>query len=292
MALPAHALPPEVLATLRSSTRALALELGVVGLMNVQFAVRGSAVYVIEVNPRASRTIPFISKAIGVPLAKIAAKVMAGATLRELGYTREVVPQHIAVKESVFPFTKFAGVDTILSPEMRSTGEVMGIADNFPDAFYKALLSAYTELPDEGKVFISVKENDKPAAAEVARRLKELGFDIVATKGTREVLERAGVEADIVHKVGQGRPNSVDLLQNGDIALMVNTTEGAKTIRDSRSMRRQTVLSNVPYFTTIAAAVAAVDAIEARRLRPLSVRSLQEYHAHNRELPTARPPKR
>ncbi|MGB5351191.1 MAG: hypothetical protein WBN10_16420, partial [Polyangiales bacterium] len=292
MALPAHALPPDVLATLRSSTRALALELGVVGLMNVQFAVRGSAVYVIEVNPRASRTIPFISKAIGVPLAKIAAKVMAGATLRELGYTREVVPQHIAVKESVFPFTKFAGVDTILSPEMRSTGEVMGIADNFPDAFYKALLSAYTELPDEGKVFISVKDNDKPAAAEVARRLKELGFDIVATKGTREVLERAGVEADIVHKVGQGRPHSVDLLQNGDIALMVNTTEGAKAIRDSRSMRRQTVLSNVPYFTTIAAAVAAVDAIEARRLRPLSVRSLQEYHAHNRELATARPPKR
>ena len=192
MALPAHALPPDVLATLRSSTRALALELGVVGLMNVQFAVRGSAVYVIEVNPRASRTIPFISKAIGVPIAKVAAKVMAGATLRELGYTREIVPKHIAVKESVFPFTKFPGVDTILSPEMRSTGEVMGIADNFPDAFYKALLSAYLELPNEGKVFISVKENDKPAAADLARRLKDLGFDIIATKGTREMLERAG----------------------------------------------------------------------------------------------------
>jgi carbamoyl-phosphate synthase large subunit len=292
MALPAHALPPEVLATLRSSTRALALELGVVGLMNVQFAVRGSAVFVIEVNPRASRTIPFISKAIGVPLAKIAAKVMAGATLRELGYTREIVPQHVAVKESVFPFTKFPGVDTILSPEMRSTGEVMGIAGNFPDAFYKALLSAYTELPDEGKVFISVKENDKPAAAEVARRLKELGFDIVATQGTRAVLERAGVEAENVYKVGEGRPHSVDLLRNGDIALVVNTTEGAKTIRDSRSMRRQTVLSNVPYFTTIAAAVAAVDAIEARRLRPLSVCSLQEYHARNRELATLLPPRR
>jgi carbamoyl-phosphate synthase large subunit len=292
MALPAHALPPDVLATLRSSTRALALELGVVGLMNVQFAVRGSAVYVIEVNPRASRTIPFISKAIGVPLAKVAAKVMAGATLREVGYTREVTTEHIAVKESVFPFTKFPGVDTILSPEMRSTGEVMGIADNFSDAFYKALLSAHTELPDTGKVFISVKESDKPAASEVARRLKDLGFDIVATKGTREVLERAGVQAENVHKVGAGRPHSVDLLQNGDIALMVNTTAGAKAIRDSRSMRRQTVLSDVPYFTTIAAAVAAVDAIEARRLRPLTVCSLQEYHARNRELATPRPARR
>ncbi len=290
MALPAHALPPDVLATLRSSTRALALELGVVGLMNVQFAVRGSAVFVIEVNPRASRTIPFISKAIGVPLAKIAAKVMTGVTLRELGYTREIVTDHIAVKESVFPFTKFPGVDTILSPEMRSTGEVMGIADNFPDAFYKALLSAYVELPDQGKVFISVKEGDKPAAADLARRLVELGFEIVATKGTQEVLQRAGVHATGVHKVGEGRPHIVDLLQNGDIDLVFNTTEGAKAIRDSRSMRRQTVLSDVPYFTTIAAAVAAVDAVEARRQRPPSVCSLQEYHARTRELATLPPP--
>ena len=290
MALPAHALPPDVLATLRSSTRALALELGVVGLMNVQFAVRGSAVFVIEVNPRASRTIPFISKAIGVPLAKIAAKVMAGQSLRELGYMREIVTEHIAVKESVFPFTKFPGVDTILSPEMRSTGEVMGIADNFPDAFYKAMLGAYSELPDEGKVFISVKQNDKPAAAELARRLKDLGFDIIATSGTRDVLERAGVEAERVNKVGEGRPHIVDRLQSNEIALVFNTTEGARAIRDSRSMRRQTVLSGVPYFTTIAAAVAAVDAIEARRLRPPSVCSLQEYHARNSELATLRPP--
>ncbi len=290
MALPAHALPPDVLATLRSSTRALALELGVVGLMNVQFAVRGSAVYVIEVNPRASRTIPFISKAIGVPLAKIAAKVMAGSTLKELGYTREIVTDHIAVKESVFPFTKFPGVDTILSPEMRSTGEVMGIADNFPDAFYKALLSAYSELPDAGKVFISVKQSDRQAAAELARRLSDLGFEILATDGTQEVISRVGVEAEVVHKVGEGRPHIVDLLQNGDIAVVFNTTEGAKAIRDSRSMRRQTVLSDVPYFTTMAAAVAAVDAIEARRQRPPSVCSLQEYHARTRELATMRPP--
>mgnify|MGYP001817764444 FL=1 len=290
MALPAHALPPDVLATLRSSTRALALELGVVGLMNVQFAVRGSAVFVIEVNPRASRTIPFISKAIGVPLAKIAAKVMAGKTLRELGYTREIVTQHIAVKESVFPFTKFPGVDTILTPEMRSTGEVMGIADNFPDAFYKALLSAYSELPDEGRVFISVKEGDKPAAAKVAKRLKALGFDIIATSGTRDVIEKAGVEAEHVNKVGQGRPHIVDRLQSDEIALVFNTTEGAKAIRDSRSMRRQTVLSSVPYFTTMSAAEAAVDAIEARRARRPSVCSLQEYHAENKELATLKPP--
>jgi carbamoyl-phosphate synthase large subunit len=289
MVLPAHALPPDVLATLRSSTRALALELGVVGLMNVQFAVRGSAVYVIEVNPRASRTIPFISKSIGVPLAKIAAKVMAGETLRELGYTREIVTDHIAVKESVFPFSKFPGVDTLLTPEMRSTGEVMGIADNFPEAFYKALLSAYLELPSEGKVFISVKDDDKPAAADLARRLQDLGFEIIATAGTRQQLGHAGVEAELVHKVGEGRPHIVDHLQNGDICLVFNTTAGARAIRDSRSMRRQTVMSDVPYFTTIAAAVAAVDAIEARRLRPLSVCSLQEYHARTTKLASVRP---
>ena len=289
MALPAHALPPDVLATLRSSTRALALELGVVGLMNVQFAVRGSAVYVIEVNPRASRTVPFISKAIGVPLAKIAAKVMAGKTLRDLGYTREIVADHVAVKESVFPFSKFPGVDTILTPEMRSTGEVMGIADNFPDAFYKALLSAYLEIPTDGKVFISVKDRDKPAASELARRLQDLGFQIVATAGTQEQLARGGIQAESVHKVGEGRPNIVDLLQNGDIDLVVNTTEGARAIRDSRSMRRQTVMSDVPYFTTMAAAVAAVEAVEARRRTPLSVCSLQEYHARTTELASVRP---
>ncbi|MEM7137285.1 MAG: carbamoyl-phosphate synthase large subunit [Myxococcota bacterium] len=289
MALPAHALPPDVLATLRSSTRALALELGVVGLMNVQFAVRGSAVYVIEVNPRASRTVPFISKAIGVPLAKVAAKVMSGSTLRELGYTREIVTNHIAVKESVFPFSKFPGVDTILTPEMRSTGEVMGIADNFPDAFYKALLSAHLEIPTEGKVFISVRDRDKPAAADLARRLQDLGFQIIATAGTQQQLQRAGVQAESVHKVGEGRPHIVDLLQNGDIALVVNTTEGARAIRDSRSMRRQTVLSDVPYFTTMAAAVATADAIEARRRGPLSVCSIQEYHARNTELASVRP---
>ena len=279
MVLPPHALPPEVLASIRSSTRSLALELGVVGLMNVQFAVRGSAVYVIEVNPRASRTVPFISKAIGVPLAQIAAKVMAGATLQELGYTRDVVPSHVAVKESVFPFTKFAGVDTILGPEMRSTGEVMGIGASLPEAFLKALLSASNVVPESGKVFMSVRDADKAAASELGYRLRELGFHIVATRGTAAALERAGVETTAVNKVHEGQPHIVDALRNGEIDMVINTTEGAAAIRDSKSLRKQTLLSGVPYFTTIAAATAAVGAVEARREGPLTVCSIQEYHA-------------
>ncbi|RLB47914.1 MAG: carbamoyl-phosphate synthase large subunit, partial [Deltaproteobacteria bacterium] len=279
MVLPAHALPPEVQGTIRSATRGLALELGVVGLMNVQYAVRGSAVYVIEVNPRASRTVPFISKATGVPLAKIAAKVMAGQTLEEIGFTREVVPKHVAVKESVFPFHKFPGVDIILGPEMRSTGEVMGIADTFPNAFLKAQLGSGVDLPDSGRVFISVRNDDKPAAAELALRLSELGLEIVATTGTQKAFGRAGVTAGHLNKVTDGRPHIVDSLLNGEIAMVINTTEGAQAIHDSKSLRRQTLLSGVPYFTTIAAATAAVGAIEARREHPMTVRSLQEYHA-------------
>jgi carbamoyl-phosphate synthase large subunit len=282
MVLPAHALPPEVLATIRSSTRALALELGVIGCMNVQFAIRGSAVYVLEVNPRASRTIPFVSKAIGVPFAQIAAKVMAGKTLRELGMEREIVPKHVAVKESVFPFAKFPGVDTILGPEMRSTGEVMGIAESFPSAFLKAQLATGSRLPDAGRVFISVRDEDKPAAAELGSRLSQLGFVVVATGGTVRVLERAGVRAERVNKVYEGRPHVVDRLRDGEIAMVINTTQGAQAIRDSYSLRRATLMAGVPYFTTIAAATAAVSAIEARRESPLTVCSLQEYHRPRR----------
>ena len=277
--LPPHALPGDVLATIRSSTRALALELGVIGLMNVQYAVRGSAVYIIEVNPRASRTVPFISKATGVPLAKVAAKVMAGQSLEDLGVTREVVPEHVAVKESVFPFVKFPGVDTILTPEMRSTGEVMGIAATFPEAFLKALLAAKTDVPDSGRVFISVRDNDKAAASELALRLTQLGFEVVATSGTKAAFERAGVKVAHVNKVGEGRPHCVDMLRNGDIAMVFNTTEGAQAIRDSRSLRRATLLEGIPYFTTIAAASAVVGAIESRRTNPMTVKSVQEYHA-------------
>jgi len=279
MVLPAHALPPEVLATIRSSTRALAIELGVVGLMNVQFAIRGSAVYVLEVNPRASRTIPFLSKAIGRPLAQIAAKVMAGKTLEELGVTKEIVPDHVAVKESVFPFAKFQGVDTLLGPEMRSTGEVMGIAADFPTAFLKAQESTGSRLPDAGRVFVSVRNDDKPAASELALRLTQLGFTVMATGGTAKVFERAGVTAERVNKVYEGRPHVVDRLRSGDVVMVINTTEGEKAIRDSYSLRRTTLLSGIPYFTTIAAATAAVSAIEARRAGPLTVRSLQEYHS-------------
>ncbi len=280
MVLPAHALPPDVQANIRSSTRALALELGVVGLMNVQFAVRGSAVYVIEVNPRASRTVPFISKSTGVPLAQIAAKVMAGATLEEVGLTQEVTTPHVAVKESVFPFTKFQGVDTILGPEMRSTGEVMGIGATFPEAFHKALLSASVSLPTAGSIFISVRDDDKPVASELARRLSGLGFTIVATRGTASAIERNGVNVTIANKAGEGRPDVVDRLRSGEIAMVFNTTEGQKAIRDSRSLRRQTLLSGLPYFTTIAAATAATAAIEETIARDgkVTVRSLQEYH--------------
>jgi carbamoyl-phosphate synthase large subunit len=240
--------------------------------------VRGSAVYVIEVNPRASRTVPFVSKSIGIPLAKVAAKVMAGAKLADLGFTREVVPRHVAVKESVFPFSKFPGVDVILGPEMRSTGEVMGIGDTFPEAFLKALMGASMRLPTEGRVFISVRDHDKPAACDLAHRLAELGFSIVATDGTAKVLERYGVTAERINKVTQGRPHVVDSLLDGAIHMVVNTTEGVQATRDSRSLRRQTLMSGVPYFTTMAAATAAIGAIERLRGAPLTVRSLQEYH--------------
>ncbi len=279
MVLPAHALPASVLATIRSSTRALARELGVVGLMNVQYAVRGSAVYIIEVNPRASRTVPFISKATGVSLAKIAAQVMAGKSLDDLGFTTEVVPRHFAVKESVFPFHKFPGVDTILGPEMRSTGEVMGLADTLPEAFLKCLSAAGQGLPEKGLVFISVRDDDKQAACDLAYRLREMGFDILATGGTQRALALNGVEAREINKVQQGSPHIVDALQGGEVHLVINTTEGTKAIQDSRSLRRETLLSGIPYYTTIAGAAAAVSAIEARRSSKLSVCSLQEYHA-------------
>jgi carbamoyl-phosphate synthase large subunit len=250
--------------------------------MNVQFAVKGGAIYVLEVNPRASRTVPFVSKATGRPLAKIAAQVMAGKTLAELGIADGVMPQHVAVKESVFPFAKFPGVDTQLGPEMRSTGEVMGIASTFARAIGKALRGSNMTLPKGGRAFISVKNDDKPAACAVARRLRALGFQIVATEGTAAALERARIAATHVRKVAEGSPHVVDAIRDGAIALVVNTTVGAKEIRDSYSVRRSALLANIPYFTTMAAAMAAVDALEAQAERggaPEDVRSLQEWHA-------------
>jgi len=281
MVLPAHTLPPHVLAEIRASTRALALGLGVRGLMNVQFAVRGETVYVIEVNPRASRTVPFVSKAIGRPLAKIATKVMAGKSLAELGLTEEIVPKHVAVKESVFPFAKLPGVDIILGPEMRSTGEVMGIGATFPEAFDKAMLAAGTRLPQAGTVFVSVRDEDKATACGICKRLVAAGFELIATDGTARTLEQGDIPCRRINKVMQGSPHIVDLLRQGAIDMVINTTSDARAIRDSYALRRQTLVSGIAYFTTVAAADAATSAIEATRARGkrFSVRSLQEYDA-------------
>jgi carbamoyl-phosphate synthase large subunit len=283
--LPPHSLDADVVAEIEAEARALALELGVVGLMNVQFAVKDRQVYVLEVNPRASRTVPFVSKAIGRPLAKIAAKVMVGKTLDELGLGDGPLPRHVAVKESVFPFNKFPGVDTILGPEMKSTGEVMGMATSTALAFGKATVASGFALPDHGRAFISVKDDDKLSACHVARRLRNLGFTIVATRGTAAALERARIPAERINKVIEGSPHVVDAVVEGQIQLVINTTQGAREIRDSYSIRRHTLLANIPYFTTMAAALAVVDALEIRHLvgsRAAQVRSLQEWHARNR----------
>ena len=279
--LPPHSIGPEVVLSIEEQTRMLALELGVVGLMNVQFAVKGGEVYVLEVNPRASRTVPFVSKATGRPLAKIAAKVMVGMTLDALGVDDIATPRHVSVKESVFPFAKFPGVDTILGPEMRSTGEVMGISDTFARAFGKSMLACGLVIADPGqvrRVFLSVKDDDKPFACVLGRRLRAAGYEIVATRGTAAALARARIPAEVVNKVGQGSPHVVDAIKEGGFALVVNTTVGAQSVRDSYSLRRHTLLANIPYFTTLAAALAACDAIEATRGDGAPrVRSLQEW---------------
>jgi carbamoyl-phosphate synthase large subunit len=260
----------------------MARELGVIGLMNVQFAVKGHDIYVLEVNPRASRTVPYVSKATGQPLAKIAARVMAGRTLAELG-AREIKTLHTAVKEAVFPFVKFPGVDVILGPEMRSTGEVMGIAQDFASAFAKAEIAAGTKLPAKGCAFISVRDTDKPAAVEVAQKLASAGFTLLATSGTADVIERAGLAVRRVNKVKQGRPHCVDAMLSGDVQLVVNTTFGAAEMKDSYSLRRTALVRDIPYFTTLAAARAAAQAIAALGANGVGVRSLQEYNEWTRK---------
>jgi carbamoyl-phosphate synthase large subunit len=243
----------------------------------VQFAVKDGLVYVLEVNPRASRTVPFVSKAIGVPLAKLAARVMAGKTLAELGFTREVAIKHIAVKEAVFPFAKFPGVDTLLGPEMKSTGEVMGIDDDFGMSFAKSQIAAGNPMPTSGRVFISVKDKDKPAAFEVAAGLERAGFSLTATRGTAEYLRGRGVAVETVNKVFEGRPHIVDRIKDREVDLVINTVHGAESQKDSYSIRRTTLTQSVPYFTTMSAAKAAVRGIEALKARPLQVKSIQEY---------------
>ena len=276
--LPPRSLSQKVQDDIRRQTVSLAKELRVVGLMNVQYAVKGETVYVLEVNPRASRTVPFVSKAIGQPLAKIAARVMAGKTLQEIGFTREIIPSYVSVKEAVFPFIKFPGVDTILGPEMKSTGEVMGIDSSFAMAFAKAQMAGGTFLPVQGRAFLSVRDQDKAAALSIARRLIESGFSLVATKGTAMHLRGAGVTVEMVNKVMEGSPHIVDAIRAGQIAIVMNTVEGAQSVADSFSIRRSALECRVPYFTTIAGAGAAAEGIARLRMGLLGVRPLQEYH--------------
>ncbi|WP_424625194.1 carbamoyl-phosphate synthase large subunit [Achromobacter marplatensis] len=279
--LPPYSLSAEVIAEIKRQTTMMAKALNVSGLMNVQFAIQGGDVYVLEVNPRASRTVPYVSKATGLQLAKIAARAMAGQTLAAQGITKDVVPPYFSVKEAVFPFVKFPGVDTILGPEMKSTGEVMGVGMSFGEAFVKSQLAAGVRLPDSGTVFISVKNQDKPRAVEVARGLHALGFKLVATRGTAAEIEAAGIPVQVVNKVTEGRPHIVDMVKNGEIALVINTVEERRNaIVDSRTIRTQSLAARVTFFTTIAGARAAVEGMQyLRQGLGLQVYPLQDLHA-------------
>ena len=283
-ALPPYRLGPEIQNRVREQVQLMALELGVVGLMNVQIAIQGDDIFVLEVNPRASRTVPFVSKCIGFSLAKVAARCMAGISLEDQEITSEVVPSCINVKESVFPFNKFPGVDPILGPEMKSTGEVMGVGDSFGEAFSKASLAAGERLPDGGRALISVKDSDKPSTAALAKELQDLGFKLVATRGTANLIEAEGIECATVNKVTEGRPDVADMLKNEQIDLIVNTTEGRQSIADSAVIRRLALLKKVCYTTTLAGGEAVSIAIRhQRRLDleggPATVRRLQDVHS-------------
>jgi carbamoyl-phosphate synthase large subunit len=279
--LPPYSLPRYIIEEIRDSTDALALELGVVGLMNVQFAVAGEFVYVLEVNPRASRTVPFVSKAIGVPVAQLAARVMAGKSLADVGFTTEVEPAHISIKEAVFPFAKFPGVDTLLGPEMKSTGEVMGIDHRFGRAYAKAQLAAGLDLPEIGAVLVSVRDEDKPRTLEAVRLFWDLGFQILATAGTARFLREQGIQADSVNKVPEGSPNTEDVVRGGNVDLVINTTRigDAGGVRDSAKMRRAALEHGVPYFTTAAGCRAVAEAIRALRSGDIQPVALQDLFA-------------
>jgi len=278
MVLPPHTLSKKVINTIRDYTHAMAKELKVIGLMNVQYAVKGDTVYVLEVNPRASRTVPFVSKAIGFPLAKLAAKVMAGKTLKQLGFTEEIWPRYWAVKESVFPFNRFHGQDILLSPEMRSTGEVMGLDADLGIAYAKSQMAANSPLPLTGKVFISVSTAHKKEVAAVARDFVNLGFQLVATAGTAAVLEAAGLKVERVFKLTEGRPNAIDLLKNKELQLVINTPEGQSPRADEVKIRTTAIYTGTPIMTTISGARAAALGITALRKSGYAVKTLQEYH--------------
>src|SRR3989441_5489244 len=278
MVLPPHTLSPRVLQVIREYTHAMARELQVIGLMNVQYAVKGETVYVLEVNPRASRTVPFVSKAIGVPLAKLAAKVMAGKSLKDLGFTQEIWHAYWAVKESVFPFNRFHGQDILLSPEMRSTGEVMGLDENLGIAYAKSQVAAGGPLPSSGRVFISVSDAHKSEVAEVGKLFADLGFELVATSGTALVLEKAGLKVRRIFKLSEGRPHAVDLLKNREIQLVINTPAGQMPRADEVKIRTTAVYTGTPIMTTISGAKAAALGIAALRKTGYGVKTLQEYH--------------
>ena len=276
--LPAFSLPPNTINEIKNQTIALAKELNVIGLINIQFAVQDGEIYIIEVNPRASRTIPFVSKSIGAPLAKIAARIMAGKTLKEIGFTQEIKPAHIAVKESVFPFNKFTDVDVLLGPEMKSTGEVMGIDKTFGRAFAKSQLATGVKLPKQGTTFISVKDSDKPKSIKIAQGLREMGYQIVATKGTADYLKINGVDAEVIKKVKDGSPHCVEAIESGRIDLVINTTFGEQAIKDSFSLRRSSLNKNLPYCTTIAGASALLGGLKSIKEENLGITTIQEYN--------------
>src|SRR5690606_38367590 len=274
--LPPRSLSPETLEELERQTKALALALDVGGLMNVQYAIKNGDIYVLEVNPRASRTVPFVAKVIGEPIAKIAARIMAGEKLADFGLRPKELA-HIGVKEAVFPFARFPGVDVLLGPEMRSTGEVIGLDSSFGVAFAKSQLGGGTKVPKDGTVFVSVRDADKDRILPVVKTLADLGFAVVATSGTQRFLAEKGVAAERINKVLEGRPNVVDAIKNGSIHLVFNTTEGAQALHDSRELRRAALLHKVPYYTTLAGAAAAAEGIKAYLAGDLEVRALQEY---------------
>jgi carbamoyl-phosphate synthase large subunit len=275
---PTFSLSKSILEEIRRATYALAKELKVKGLMNVQYAVKNNVLYVLEVNPRASRTVPYVSKATGIPWAKVATKVMIGKSLKEQGITKEVVPEHFSVKEAVFPFNRFPGVDPVLGPEMKSTGEVMGLDSDLGVAYMKAQIAAGQKIPSEGRVFISVNDRDKRSIVDIGKRIAALGYQIVATSGTAEVLRKSGVEVEEVAKLGEGRPDVLDLIKNGEIKLIINTPGGKKTKIDETKIRSGAIMHMVPIITTISGARATVNGLEAVKKKGFSVKALQDYH--------------
>ncbi len=274
--LPPYSLPAPLVEEMRRQVEQMAHGLGVVGLMNTQFAIQGERIYILEVNPRASRTVPYVSKTIGLPVAKIAARCMVGRSLREQQVPRRIELPYYSVKEAVFPFLKFQGVDPLLGPEMKSTGEVMGVGRSFGEAFYKSQIAAGSRLPQGGTALLSVRHGDRPGAAEIARRLRERGFRIVATRGTAQYLREQGIECETVNKVLEGRPHIVDMIINGEIDFIVNTTEGRQAIADSFTIRREALQNNVPYTTTIAGGLATVQAMGYKDR--IDVYRLQQLH--------------